>query len=210
MGQIAGIALVWFIIEMLIWYGIAQYTSGWYVFFWFIFAAFIGIIFMRKGMSTLRPMAQQMQSGGMLNPAIKPNEDGMMKTVAMAVAGILLFIPGLLSDLLALLVLLPPVQKKLKAIANNYVLNNQEKMMQMMMKQMGGQMPNGMGGMNGMNGMGGMGGQNPFGAGNPFGNMNGGQNPFGANSPFGSHTTVDGTAKTVKKDAKKLGSANDD
>jgi len=34
MGQIVGIAIVWFIIEMLLWYLLAQFMSGWWVFMW--------------------------------------------------------------------------------------------------------------------------------------------------------------------------------
>ena len=183
MGQIVGIAIVWFIIEMLLWYLLAQFMSGWWVFMWFIVAAVIGISLVRKGMASLNPMAQQMKAGGMMNPAMRPPESTMIKSIAMAAAGILLLIPGVLSDLLALLVVLPPVQKKLKDVANNYVMNNQQKMMEMMAKQMGGQMGGG------QNPFGGMGGQNPFGG---AGGMNN-QNPFGtsnnnANNPFGTTT----------------------
>ena len=209
MGQIVGIAIVWFIIEMLLWYLLAQFISGWLVFIWFIIAAVIGISFIRKSMAALNPLAQQMKAGGMMNPAMRPQESTMIKSVAMAVAGILLLIPGVLSDLIALLVVLPPVQKKLKDVANNYVMNNQQKMMEMMAKQMGGQM----GGQNPFGGAGGMGGQNPFGG---AGGMNG-QNPFGQQqqSPFGDvfkqHTTVDGTARNIPKDVKKITkSANDE
>ena len=205
MGQIVGIAIVWFIIEMLLWYLLAQFMSGWWVFMWFIIAAVIGISFIRKGMAALNPMAQQMKAGGMINPAIRPQESTMIKSVAVAAAGLLLLIPGVLSDLLALLVILPPVQKKLKDFANNYVMNNQQKMMEMMAKQMGGQNPFG--------GAGGMGGQNPFGGAggmnnqNPFGQQQ--QNPFG--NVFKQHTTVDGTAKNIPKDVKKITkSANDE
>lgn len=213
MGQIVGIAIVWFIIEMLLWYLIAQFVSGWWVFFWFIIAAVIGITLIRKGLGTLNPMAQQMKAGGMMNPAMRPPENTMIKSIAMAVAGLLLLIPGLISDLLALLVILPPVQKKLKDMANNYVMNNQQKMMEMMAKQMGGQNP--FGGAGGMGGMGGPGaGGNPFGNQNPFGGM-GGNAPKGSTNPFGNvfkqHTTVDGSAKTVQKDVKKITkSANDE
>ncbi len=210
MGQIVGIAIVWFIIEMLVWYLIAQFTSGWLVFMWFIIAAVIGIALIRKGMVALNPMAQQMKAGGMMNPAMRPQESTMLKSVAMAVAGILLLIPGVISDLLALLVVLPPVQKLLKDKANNYVMNNQQKMMEMMAKQMGG--AGGMGGQNPFGGAGGMGGQNPFG-----GSMGNSQNPFGQQqqNPFGDvfkqHTTVDGTAKNIPKDVKKITrSANDE
>ena len=206
MGQIVGIAIVWFIIEMLLWYLLAQFMSGWWVFMWFIVAAVIGISLIRKGMASLNPMAQQMKAGGMMNPAMRPPESTMIKSIAMAVAGILLLIPGVLSDVLALLVILPPVQKKLKDFANNYVMNNQQKMMEMMAKQMGGQM-------GGQNPFGGMGGQNPFGGvggmnnQNPFGQQH--QNPFG--DVFKQHTTVDGTAKNIPKDVKKITkSANDE
>ena len=206
MGQIVGIAIVWFIIEMLLWYLMAQFISGWLVFGWFIIAAVIGISLIRKGMVALNPMAQQMKAGGMMNPAMRPQESTMLKSVAMAVAGLLLLIPGIISDLLALLVVLPPVQKKLKDMANKYVMNNQQKMMEMMAKQMGGQM----GGQNPFGGMGGMGGQNPFGGmggQNPFGQQQ--QNPFG--DVFKQHTTVDGTAKDIPKDVKKITkSANDE
>lgn len=215
MGPVVGLALVWFIIEMLLWYLVAQFVSGWYVFFWFIIAAVIGISLMRKGLGVLNPMAQQMKNGGMMNPSMRPQESTMMKKVAMAVAGILLLIPGLLSDFLALLIVLPPVQKLLKGKAESYVQNNQQKMMEMMMKQMGGQSPfGGAAGQNPFGNMGNMGGMNGQ---NPFGDMGNGSNPFGANSPFGSANpfgggakTVDGTAKTVSKDAKRITSANDD
>ncbi|WP_019673009.1 FxsA family protein [Psychrobacter lutiphocae] len=215
MGQLVGIAIVWFIIEMLLWYLAAQFVSGWWIFFWFIAAAVIGLSLIRCGMRTLNPMAQQMKAGGMLNPAMRPPEDTIMKTVGMAVGGLLLLIPGLLSDVLALLVVLPPVQKKLKDIANNYVMNNQQKMMEMMAKQMGGQM----GGQNPFGGAGGNpfgsqnpfgGGQSPFGSQDPFANKPGGSSPFGSGN-FKQTTTVDGSAKPVMKDVKKLDKpANDD
>ncbi|WP_312751754.1 FxsA family protein [Psychrobacter sanguinis] len=206
MGQLVGLAIVWFIIEMLLWYLVAQFISGWWVFIWFIVAAVIGLSLIRRGMTTLNPMAQQMKAGGMMNPAMRPPENTLIKTIAMAVGGLLLLIPGLLSDILALLVVLPPVQKKLKNMANNYVINNQQKMMEMMAKQMGGQM----GGQNPFGGMGGVGG-NPFGGQNPFGNQTGSKNanPFG--NVFKQNTTVDGSAKPVIKDVKKLDKpANDE
>ena len=34
MGNIVGIAIVWLIIETLVWYLIAQFVSGWWVFLW--------------------------------------------------------------------------------------------------------------------------------------------------------------------------------
>lgn len=190
MGVIVGIALVWFIIEMLIWYLLAQFMSGWLVFLWFVVAFFIGLILIKKAASTLNPMAKQMKSGVIPNPANQPPESAITKSLAMGIAGILFVLPGILTDIGAFLLLLPAIQKMLTAKAKNYAMNNQDKMMAMMAKQMGGQNPFG--------GMGGMNPNNPFGQKNPFGT--GG---FGGN--YGnSGTTIDGQAKTVKK------SANDD
>lgn len=203
MGFVIGIALVWFIIEMLLWVLIAQFVSGWYVFFWFIVAGIIGINFMRKTAQTINPMAQAMKSGVIPSAGNQPSEQTLTKSIAMGFAGLLLLLPGLLSDVVAGLMLLPMVQKKLTAKAKDYAMKNQDKIMAMMAKQMGGNAPFG-----NMGGMGGMGGQNPFGAGSPFG----ANSPFGNNSPFGKSpfggTTVNGEAKV--KDVKKITSANDD
>ncbi|UNU73177.1 FxsA family protein [Moraxella nasovis] len=196
MGAVVGIALVWFIIEMLLWYLVAQFISGWWVFFWFIIAAVIGISLIKKAAGTLNPMAQQMKNGVIPNPANQPPESTIAKSVASGIAGLLFLLPGLLTDLGAVLIMLPFVQRKLTAAAKNYALKNQDKMMAMMAKQMGG---NGMGGMSG----------NPFG-GNPFGQANPfGGNPFGGGK-FGNSTVVDGEAKTVKTDVKRIKSANDE
>lgn len=144
MGALVGIALIWFIIEMLIWYLAAQFVSGWYVFFWFIIAAVIGIMMIRKAAGTLNPMAQQMkaiQKGVIPNPANQPAEATITKSIALGFSGLLFLLPGLLTDLVALLLLLPVVQNKLTAAAKDYALKNQDKMMQIMAKQMGGQSP---------------------------------------------------------------------
>lgn len=198
MGNILGIAIVWFIIEMLLWYLIAQFVSGWWVFGWFIVAIFLGSALIKKGTGILKPLASQAQAN-MFNPAMRSQENNVVKAIALAIAGILLLLPGILSDIVALVIMLPAVQTKFKNFAKDYATKNPEKLMQMMASKMGG-----------------MSGQNPFGGANPFGNQSPfGQNPFGNNNPFGNFgnmgkgTTVDGTAKTVK-DAKKIThSAND-
>lgn len=178
--MIVGIAFVWFIIEMLLWVLIAQFVSGWYVFFWFIVAAVIGVMMIKKTAQTLNPMAQQMKSG--LIPSAAPSESTIAKSMATGIAGLLFLLPGILSDVVALVLLLPFVQTLLSQKAKAYAIKNQDKMMAMMAKQMGGQ--------------------------NPFGAMGGmGTNPFG--NPFGMNgTTVDGEAKV--KASKKITSANDD
>lgn len=197
MGALVGIVLVWFIIEMLIWYLLAQiaHGAGWIVFLWFIIAGVIGVGMIKKTAKTLNPMAQSMKSGVIPNPSNTPNENTITKSVATGIAGLLLLLPGILSDVIASLLLLPFVQRKLTDSAKKYAMNNQQKMMDIMMRQMGG-----------TGGFGNMG-NNPFGAGNPFGNM--GNNPFAGKGNFGG-STVDGEAKTIKKKVKKLPSANDE
>ena len=193
MGALVGIALIWFVIEMLLWYLVAQFISGWYVFFWFIIAAIIGIMMIKKAAKSLNPMAQQMkamQRGVIPNPSNQPAESTLVKSIAMGVAGLLLLLPGLLTDVVALVLLVPFIQTRLTAAAKNYAAKNQDKMMQMMASQMGGKNP-----------FGGMG-QNPF----AQGGMK--SNPFSKHSGFG--TTVDGEAKTINKDVKRINSANDE
>lgn len=94
MGALVGIALVWFIIEMLIWYLIAQlaYGAGWWVFMWFVVAAVIGIGMIKKTVQTLNPMAQSMKSGVIPNPATTPGENTITKSIATGVAGLLLLL----------------------------------------------------------------------------------------------------------------------
>ena len=161
MGVIVGIALVWLIIEMLIGYLLAQFMCGWLFFLWFVVAFFIGLTLIKKAASTLNPMAKQMKSGVIPNPANQPPESTITKSLAMGIAGILFVLPGILTDIGAFLLLLPAIQKMLTAKAKNYAMNNQDKMMAMMAKQMGGQNPFG--------GMGGVNPNNPFGQKNPFG-----------------------------------------
>lgn len=194
MGAIVGIALVWFVIEMLLWYLVAQFISGWWVFFWFVAAAVIGLMFIKSAVATLNPMAQQlkqMKNGVIPNPANQPAESTVAKSVATGIAGLLFLLPGLLSDVGALLLLLPFVQRKLAALAKNYALKNQDKMMQMMSRQMGVQNPFGMGGSINPN--------HPFGHGNTF-----------SSGGFNQGATVDGEAKSVQKNMKRLPSANDE
>lgn len=188
MGVVVGIALVWFIIEMLLWYLIAQFVSGWLVFIWFVVAIFIGIALIKKCATTLNPMAQQMKNGVIPNPANQPPEGVITKSIALGIAGILLLLPGLLTDVGALLILLPAIQKRLTAKAKDYAMKNQDKMMALMAKQMGGTGAFGNMGAN-------VNPNNPFGRGNPFG-----QGGFGG---FNQGTTIDGQAN-IKK------SANDD
>jgi len=137
------IILIGTILEIAVWIGVAQFISGWYVFFWFIIAFVIGLNLLRSSTATIMPQLQQMQMTGMMG-----NDPAIAKKMATAFAGILLMIPGLITDVLALLVILPPVQNAIKNAGMKYMAKKQQAMMNNMM--------------GGMGDMGGAQGQNPF------------------------------------------------
>lgn len=141
------IILIGIILEILVWVGVAQFISGWYVFFWFIIAFVIGLSLLRSSTATIMPQLQQMQMTGQMSA-----DGSVTKKMAIAFAGILLMIPGLITDVLALLVMLPPVQKMIQNAGMKFMAKKQQAMMNNMM---GGMMGN-------MGDMGGAQGQNPF------------------------------------------------
>lgn len=208
-GAVLGLGLIWAVIEILVWIGIAQFISGWWVFLWFIAAFVIGSGLMRTGMKNIGPMAQQMQQGGMMNPGIRPPQSVMIKSLALVAAGILLMIPGVLSDIAALFLMLPPVQNKLHDYANRYMMKNQQKMMDMMAQRM---QDMGMDPSQFQQGGGSFGAGGAFGGGSFGGFSSTGSGKFGGGfSSSGRGTTVDSEATVVNpKNVKKLESANDD
>ncbi|MED5761518.1 FxsA family protein, partial [Enterobacter roggenkampii] len=62
----------------------------------------------------------------------------MTKKLAYAFAGFLLMLPGLVSDVLALLILIPGVQTAFRNIAMRTLADRQQAMMNKMMGGMGG------------------------------------------------------------------------
>jgi UPF0716 protein FxsA len=49
------IILIGTILEIAVWIGVAQFISGWYVFFWFIIAFVIGLNLLRSSTATIMP-----------------------------------------------------------------------------------------------------------------------------------------------------------
>ena len=137
------IVLAGLVLEVFVWIGVGDLVgSMWYVFFWFIVAFVIGMNIVRKHATGLMPQMQQMQAGQMsADPALSGNLPKIL-------AGLLLMIPGLISDVLAVLILIPPVQNMLKATMMKVMMKRQQAMMEKMMGDMGN--------------MGGGQGQNPF------------------------------------------------
>lgn len=140
--------LIYFILEIAVWIGVAHFISGWYVFFSFFITFFIGLSMIRSSTSTIMPQMQQMQMTGQMG---MDGEVGKKLTIAMS--GFLLMIPGLITDVIAILILIPGVQKLARNFAMGMIAKRQQAMMN---KMMGGMMGDSMGN------MGGQAGQNPF------------------------------------------------
>ena len=121
------------IVEIAVWIGVAQFISGWYVFFWFIIAFFIGLGLIRRSTAGIMPQLQQMQMTGQLG-----SDPTVTKKLAYAFAGFLLMLPGLVSDVLAVLILIPGVQTAFRNIAMRTLAKRQQAMMNKMMGGMGG------------------------------------------------------------------------
>ena len=172
------------ILEVFVWIGVGDLVgSMWYVFFWFIAAFFIGMSLIRKYSAGLM---QQMQTGQMSgDPALTSN-------LPKIIAGFLLLIPGLLTDVLAVLLLIPAVQKAMTGALMKVMMKRQQTMME---KMMGGMM----GDMNGMGG--GAQGQNPFA--DIMRQMQEMQQQQGG-SGYRDSSIIDGEAREVTPDAKKI------
>lgn len=175
------------IAEIAVWIGVAQFISGWYVFFWFIIAFFIGLNLIRSSTANIMPQLQQMQMTGQLG-----NDPAVSKKLATAMAGFLLLLPGLITDVLAVLVMIPGVQ----TVFRNALMKTMAKRQQAMMDKMMGGM---MGDMNG--GMGGAQGQNPFA--DLMRQMQDIQNQQ-AGGQYRDSSVIDGEAREVTPEAKKI------
>lgn len=186
------IVVVGAIVEIAVWIGVAQFISGWYVFFWFILAFFIGLGLIRRSTAGIMPQLQQMQMTGQLG-----NDPTVTKKLAYAFAGFLLMLPGLVSDVLAVLILIPGVQTAFRNIAMRTLAKRQQAMMDKMM-----------GGMGGMGGN--MGGQNPFA--DLMRQMQDMQNQQGGGSQgqYRDSSIIDGEAREVTPDHKKIEHKNKD
>lgn len=144
-----------------IWFG--KMVGGWMLLLWFVMAFFIGRQIMRGASKELMPQFKQAQQGQSLDP----NTD-FLAALCQALAGFLFIVPSVLTDGLAILLLLPPVQKAL-----------QGKMTQAFEKRGASLMM--------MGGFGGMG-QSPFGQ----------QSPFSEENPFGRGQVFEGEAEEIK------------
>lgn len=140
---------------------------------------------LRKSTSGIMPQLQQMQMTGQLG-----TDSATTKKLSIAMSGFLLMLPGLISDVLAVLVLIPAVQKAFR----NMLMKTMAKRQQAMMEKM-------MGGMMGgnMNGMGG----NASGQ-SPFADLMRQMQEMQQGSTHQDSNVIDGEAREVKPEAKKI------
>lgn len=179
--------LIYFILEIAVWIGVAQFISGWYVFFSFFITFFIGLSMIRSSTATIMPQMQQMQMTGQMGM-----DADVSKKLTVAISGFLLMIPGLITDALAIIILIPGVQKLARNFAMNMIAKRQQAMMN---KMMGGMMGGSMGDMGGQDG------QNPFA--DLMRQMQDMQNQQGGGQ-YRDSSIIDGEAREVEPERKQI------
>lgn len=179
------------VVEISLWVFVAQFISGWWIFLLTVLAFVVGLNLLRGSVSSIMPQLQQMQMTGQMNTDSK-----VSKQLGLAIAGFLLMLPGFISDVLAVLLLIPAVQTSMQSALTTTMQKRQQAMMQQMM--------------NGMNGMGGAGGPQADMMAEMMRRMQemqgGGAPSDNAHRP----TVIDGEARRVEPDVKRIKSANDE
>lgn len=177
-----------FVAEIVTWIVVGQFISGWWIFLWTIVAFVWGLNMLRGSVGHIMPQLQQMQMTGQLG-----GDPQVQQALPKALTGFLLLLPGLLSDVLALLLLIPAVQTLMRTTVANTLMKRQNALMQKMMQ--GGGMAQGIGAQSDMMAelMRRM--QDMQGSGSGTGN---------AHRP----TIIDGEARTVEPEIKRIKPAN--
>lgn len=108
-----GIA-AWLVLEIWLLTVVAKAASGFAVFLLLIAGIFLGaVVIKRAGRRAFRALNESLQRGG--------SPSGSGGNGLMMLGGLLLMLPGLISDALGLLLLLPPIQKAIAAYAERTV-----------------------------------------------------------------------------------------
>jgi len=88
---------------------------------------------LRSSTAVIMPQLQQMQMTGQMG-----TDPTVSRKMAVAMSGFLLMIPGLISDVLAVLILIPPIQKLFRNLFMRALAKRQQAMIKMMGGMMGG------------------------------------------------------------------------
>ncbi len=132
MKFLIGLGLGLFIAEIVTWFIVAQFISGWWIFFATIMAFVVGLNMIRQSTMGLMPKGGGMPNMANLNPSAE-----MITGLTRALAGFFILMPGLLSDVIGLLLLIPGVQRWVKGQLLKTMAKKQEAMLGGMMKNMG-------------------------------------------------------------------------
>ncbi len=127
-----------------IWFG--KLVGGWMLLLWFVIAVILGRQIMKGATKVLMPQFQGAQQGQTLDTSAD-----FLAAICQALAGVLFIIPSMLTDVAAVFLLMPPVQRLLQGrMQSAFAARGSNFMM--------------------MGGMGRFGqGQSPFGQSSPFG-----------------------------------------
>jgi UPF0716 protein FxsA len=99
----------WLVLEIWLLTVVAGASSGWVVFLILVAGLLLGsVVIKRAGRRAFRDLTETLQQQPGATPTPRPNSEGNGLTM---LGGLLLMIPGMISDALGLLLLLPPVQK---------------------------------------------------------------------------------------------------
>ncbi|MFF7794928.1 FxsA family membrane protein [Streptomyces sp. NPDC007991] len=107
----------WLVLEIWLLIVVAGASSGLVVFLVLVAGFVLGsIVIKRAGRRAFRKLSEalQQQQSGVMPAAARPNSEG---NGLMMLGGLLLMIPGLVSDAVGLLLLLPPIQKAVSRTA---------------------------------------------------------------------------------------------
>ena len=176
-------ALIAFVAEVVVWIVVGKLLgSAWYVFFWFIAAVVIGFGLLKSSAAQIMPQLQQVRQGAGMG-----NDPQVGKQLSRCIAGVLLIIPGLISDLIAVLILTPGIHKFLQRIILSAMQKRQQAMLN---KMMGGMMGGNMG--------------SASGAGNPFEEMMRQMQDLQAQQNGQDSSIIDGEAREISPEAKRI------
>jgi len=120
-------------IEIFLWVWIAHFISGWLIFLWTIAAFFFGMSLM---VNSFRMLPQLHGAQGMRGFQMNASSPEFAPALIRALAGLLFVIPGLLTDAVALMLLLPPVQHIVQKSAMRTLVKRQHAVQEAMMEQM--------------------------------------------------------------------------
>ena len=105
MKYIKSILIAWLILELMVFYGVAKLTGIFYALLLLLLLMALGMfLFRRAGLSRFKTMQEQLQRG-------QPLDSQNMPSVSRLISGLLLVIPGFITSIIGLLLLIPQINR---------------------------------------------------------------------------------------------------